>query len=325
MTELNDKDLEIQVSSTTLGYEGEGGNIGGIRALAKEVISKEAYTETVVKNAERFEEITKREIPEAKFGVSVLASAVNPEELKEMFRSVDYPYHINWGPAFLLEKWQKGKKEGFKGLGAAMAFAQELAYATLQSSTDRDQIEDTVNAAKIMEINPVRARTSIEVPSFAEELKIIEELTAKLGDMGRNVTWVLEPNKKVGDGTLQSFLEMYDRISRANPKLHFRFELDMGGLPREDRNLLNILDGLDKDSIFPVFLSLSGQDYREGDVVTHLPLGKDVELNRHLGEWFKVRRMRGQKLPGIVVETSPTQENVLKDYAEFLKSFRQGL
>jgi hypothetical protein len=162
MTELNDKDLEIQVSSTTLGYEGEGGKIGGITALAEEVISRDRYTETVVENAERFEETTKREIPEAKFGVSVLASAVNPEELKEMFRSVDYPYNIKWGPALLLEKWQKGKKEGFKGLGAAIAFGQELAYAALQSSTDRGQIEDTVNAARMMELNPVRIRTSMK-------------------------------------------------------------------------------------------------------------------------------------------------------------------
>jgi hypothetical protein len=124
---------------------------------------------------------------------------------------------------------------------------------------------------------------------------------------------------------LQSFLDMYDQISSESTELNFGIDLDMGGIPNEDPNLLRVLDRLDKDSILPVFLSLSGKDYREGDVVTHLPLGKDIELNRQLGEWFKLRQMRGQKLPGIVVETSPTQENVLKDYAEFLKSFRQGL
>ncbi len=124
---------------------------------------------------------------------------------------------------------------------------------------------------------------------------------------------------------MQSFLDMYDQISSESTELNFGIDLDMGGIPNEDPNLLRVLDRLDKDSILPVFLSLSGKDYREGDVVTHLPLGKDIELNRQLGEWFKLRQMRGQKLPGIVVETSPTQENVLKDYAEFLKSFRQGL
>lgn len=325
MSELKDKELEIQVSSTTLGYRGEGGKIGGIGALAEKIVSKEIYTRTVAENAERFKEITEGEIPQAQFGVSVLASAVNPEGFKEMIRSVDYPYLINWGPAFLKEKWEKGKKEGFNGLGAAVAFGQELAYAFLQSSKYYDQFNDTVNVANMVELNPVRIRTSIEVLSFEDELKRIKAITAQLGNTSRNVTWVLEPNKKVGDGTLQEFLVTYDQILTDNPTLRFGIDLDMGGIPNEDPNLLNILDRLDRNGRLPIFLSLSGKDYKEDDVVTHLPLGRDIELNRQVGEWFKVKQMRGQKLPGIIIETSPTQEDVFKDYSEFLKSFKKGL
>lgn len=324
MLENQDETLEIQVSSTTLGYTGEGGKVGGASALVEELFSKERYTETVLENAEKFREVTEQEIPEATFGVSVLASAVKPEQLQGIIRSVDYPYHIKWGTNFVKEKWEKGQKEGQKGLGAAVALGQELAYALLQSPSASDQRQTTLDAARLLEVNPVRIRTCMETVSMEEDLNRIKGLNAKLGQEGKNVIWVVEPNRKMGDGTLQSYMDMYEQLIHDNSGMQFGIDLDLGGLPNEDTHILEILDRLDRNNRLPIFLSVSGRDVSHGDVRTHLPIGKDTTYNTMLASWFFQRMYRGQKLPGIVVETSPTQPNVLKDYADFLKSFKQG-
>jgi len=322
--ENQDESLEIQVSSTKLGYTGEGENIGGANALAQEIFSKDRYTKTVLHNAEKFKEITEQEMPEATFGVSVLASAIKPEQLKGIIRSVDYPYHIRWGKDFVKDKLKKGQKEGQKGFGAAVALGQELAYALLQSPSARDQIQTTLDAARLLDVNPVKIRTCIETVSIEDELNRIKGLNVKLGQEGKNVIWVIEPNKKIGNGILQSYMDMYEQLIHDNSGLHFGIDLDLGGLPNEDTHILELLDRLDRNNHLPVFLSLSGRESVEGDVRTHLPIGKDSEYNTKLASWFFRRMYRVQRLPSIVVETSPTQPNVLKDYSDFLKSFKQG-
>jgi hypothetical protein len=49
----------------------------------------------VLNNALDFKEKTLEKFPNADFGVSVLASSVNPHRLKELIRSIDYPYELN--------------------------------------------------------------------------------------------------------------------------------------------------------------------------------------------------------------------------------------
>lgn len=298
--------------------------IGGASALVQELFSKEEYTKTVLKNAERFQAVTKQEMPGAEFGVSVLVSAVEPDQIKKYIRSVDYPYHIRWGMDFLKEKWEKGSQEGQKGLGAAVALGQELAYALLQSPSARNQRQTTLDAARLLELNPVRIRTCIETVTVEEELRRIKGLNAKLEQEGKNVIWVIEPNKKIGDGTLQSYMDMYEQLVHDNSGMKFGIDLDLGGLPNEDSHILEILERLGRNNHLPVFLSVSGRDLSSGDVRTHLPIGKDTAYNTMLARWFFNRMHRGQNLPGIVVETNPTQPHVLNDYAEFLKSFKQG-
>lgn len=84
-----------------------GGTFNAAVALGEGVISKNAYTETVVRNAEEFRRETESVFPSAVFGVSVLASSINPEKMKGLIGSVDYPYVINWGLDFLKEKIEK--------------------------------------------------------------------------------------------------------------------------------------------------------------------------------------------------------------------------
>lgn len=61
MEELND--LDIQVSSTTLGYTGEGGTINAAKALGEGILSKDAYTEIIVRNANAFKDETEKIFP----------------------------------------------------------------------------------------------------------------------------------------------------------------------------------------------------------------------------------------------------------------------
>jgi len=120
-------------------------------------------------------------------------------------------------------------------------------------------------------------------------------------------------------------MNIYENIKNdpKNSNLKFGIDLDMGGLPKEEYgNVLNIMDSMDRDN-FPIYLSLSGKDNTEGTVRTHLPLGDDVEFNRKLGEYLVFRGIRGQKIPGLIVETNPTG-NVLRDYEKFLKGLKQG-
>jgi hypothetical protein len=76
--------------------------------------------------------------------------------------------------------------------------------------------------------------------------------------------------------------------------------------------------------MLPVYISLSGKEYTDGNVRTHLPLGKDIEGNRELGRWLYTMQLRGKKIPGLVVETAPTQQNVLEDYSKFVSSLGKG-
>ena len=312
---------EIQVSSTTLGNPNENSAL----AAGKEIFTSiEKYTNTVVLNAEELKSFTEKELPEAKFGVSVLASAVNPEQMKDLITSVDYPYYVKLlNTGFIKEKTTKIKNEGKKGFSLGLGLASELAYAQLQSHTPKDQMNSTIDAALSIDSDPIRIRTCIETVSLEEELRKIKEVNSKLKDKGKSVTWIVEPNKKIGDGTLSNFLNTLDNIKQDNRDLNWGIDLDLGGLSKEDRDLLNILEILDKDKLLPLLVSLSGKEYTNGDVISHLPLGYDQEYNKKIGEWFKMRSYRGQKIPGIVIETSPAQKP-LTDYQNFIKAFKSG-
>lgn len=315
-----EKRIDLQVSSTTLGYEGDGESIGAALALGEGIISKEAYTETVVANAEKFRQLTEKIFPSAQFGVSVLASSINPEKMKDLIGSVDYPYVINWGIDFIKEKQQKIQNEGRRGFGGMIALAQELGYAMLQSNSDRSQIRDTVNVSNSSYLNPVMIRTCIETISFENEIKKIKEINSRLN---KDAIWVIEPNKKVGDGTYASFLQTYENILKANPDIIFGIDLDLGGLPKED-NLLSVLDNMNNNNMLPLLISLSGKEYIEGDVRTHLPLGGNIDKNRELAQYLYRMQLRGQKIPGLVIESSPALRNSLRDYSQFLDSFKKG-
>lgn len=315
-----EKRIDLQVSSTTLGYEGDGGSIGAALALGEGIISKEAYTETVVANAEKFKQETEKIFPSAQFGVSVLASSINPEKMKDLIGSVDYPYAINWGLDFIKEKQQKVQNEGRRGFGGMVALAQEFGYAMLQSDSDRSQIRDTVKVSNSSYLNPVMIRTCIETISFENEIKKIKEINSRLN---KDAIWVIEPNKKVGDGTYASFLQTYENILKANPEINFGIDLDLGGLPKED-NLLSVLDNMNSNNMLPLLISLSGNEHIEGDVRTHLPLGGNSIENRELAQYLYRMQLRGQKIPGLVIESSPALRNSLRDYSQFLDSFKKG-
>jgi hypothetical protein len=315
-----EKRIDLQVSSTTLGYEGDGGSIGAALALGEGIISKEAYTETVVTNAEKFKQETEKIFPSAQFGVSVLASSINPEKMKDLIGSVDYPYVINWGLDFIKEKKQKVQNEGRRGFGGMVDLAQELGYAMLQSDSDRSQIRDTVNVSNSSYLNPVMIRTCIETISFENEIKKIKEINSRLN---KDAIWVIEPNKKVGDGTYASFLQTYENILKAIPDINFGIDLDLGGLPKED-NLLSVLDNMNSNNMLPLLISLSGKEYIDGDVRTHLPLGGNSIENRELAQYLYRMQLRGQKIPGLVIESSPALRNSLGDYTQFLDSFKRG-
>lgn len=321
----NFEKIDIEMSSTSLGNTNpEGGKLGAILGLAEAGILRERYTETVVRNVEEAQEITQEIFPNANFGVSVLASSVNPEQMKGFISSVDYPYLVKFNKDFLEEKLHRVKEEGYSGLGLGVALAQEYAYAILQAHSEKSQMGSTVNAASLLAGDLVNIRTCIETISIEDEMRKIKRVNDQLKSNGKNVIWAIEPNRKIGDGSLQNFMEIYENIAKENSTLKFGIDLDFGGLPKEDyRNVLNIMNRLDNGGNLPIYISLSGKDYDEGAVRTHMPLGADEDYNKALGEWIKTRQFRGQEVPALVVETSPTI-NVLKDYAEFLESFKKG-
>ena len=277
------------------------------------------YTEIILRNADSLKK-NEEIFPSANFGVSVLASSVNPENMKGLISSIDYPYAIKWGLGFIKEKKGKVGKEGYEGFSGLLALGQELGYAMLQSPSDKRQTQDTLDVAKMTNLNPLMIRTCIETVSMDEEIRKINKINR---DLDRNVIWVIEPNKKVGDGTYSSFLQKYENILRVNPNISFGIDLDLGGLPQES-NLLSVLDNLNQNNMLPLLLSLSGKEKIEGDVRTHLPLGKSIEENKQLAEYLYKMQLRGQKIPGLVIETSPAQHSPLKDYSSFLTSFKKG-
>ena len=322
---MEGKELNVEISSTTLGNTSqEGGKFGAVEGFVQAICSEDLYTKTIAERATEAQDITKEIFPNANFGISVLASVVNPEKMKGYISSIDYPYLVKYNMAFLEEKVHKGKEEGHTGLGLAMAVAQECAYGLLQSHSDEEQIDSILRVANVMD-NMVKIRTCIETVSIEDEIRKIREINRILKDGGRNVTWVIEPNKKIGDGTFSNFINIYTNIKNdyQNKDLRFGIDLDMGGLPKEEYdhvfNIMDSMHGVD----FPIYLSLSGKDYTDGTVRTHLPLGDDVEFNRKLGEYLVFRGIRGQKIPSLIVETNPTGK-VLRDYEKFLKGLKQG-
>lgn len=325
------EELELQMSSTTLGYEGEGGKVGAATALVEKLISKDRYTDLVIKNALRAKDITELEFPdqEIDFSISSLASAVTPEKLKDTIEvgSVDYPYDVDM---FSKETYRIKKAEvdrqGRTGVfERGMSFALEYAYASLQSPTVVDQLHSTVEMVKLIKEGTPRLRTCIAMAMDDEKLKTMRKVNAELGG-DNSVIWAVEPNRGIGDGTLSDYISTLMKVKRDNPDLTFGIDLDLGGLPQEDnRSILELLDVLDNDKLLPVFLSLSGQNYLEEGFRTHLPLGNSVEFAKKLGEWIKVRQARGQKLPAFLVETSPADPEVLKDYANFLANLKTGI
>ena len=322
---MEGKELNVEISSTTLGNTSqEGGKFGAVEGFVQAICSEDLYTKTIAERATEAQDITKEIFPNANFGISVLASVVNPEKMKGYISSIDYPYLVKLNTDFLKEKVKKGKEEGYTGLGLGIAVAQEYAYGLLQSHSDEEQIDSTLRVANVME-DMVKIRTCIETVSIEDEIRKIREINRILKDGGKSITWVIEPNKKIGDGTFTDFMNIYTNIKNdpKNSNLKFGIDLDMGGLPKEEYgNVLNIMDSMHGD-YFPIYLSLSGKDYTEGTVRTHLPLGDDVEFNRKLGEYLVFRGIRGQKIPGLIVETNPTG-NVLRDYEKFLKGLKQG-
>ncbi len=316
------KELEIEVSSTTLGYEGKGGALGASIALAEDLVSKELYTQAVMRNAQEFKDVTKEKIPQATFGVSVLASAINPKMMRDMIKSIDYPYSIKWGMNFLKEKIEKDITEDEEGFNGKMILAQDLAYAMLQAKTGRQQERSTIKASEYIKYDPVKIRTCIETVSIDNALRKIKEVNSKIKEKGKNVMWVIEPNMKIGDGTLSSFLNILESIQRDNPSLSFGIDLDMGGLINEEKSLLQVLDTLDSNSILPAYISLSGQEGTKDNVRTHMSLGRDIKENIELGKWLHDMQFRGKKIPGLIVETNPREGGVLDDYVEFLKKLK---
>ena len=322
---MEGKELNVEISSTTLGNTSqEGGKFGAVEGFVQAICSEDLYTKTIAERATEAQDITKEIFPNANFGISVLASVVNPEKMKGYISSIDYPYLVKLNTDFLKEKVKKGKEEGYTGLGLGIAVAQEYAYGLLQSHSDEEQIDSTLRVANVME-DMVKIRTCIETVSIEDEIRKIREINRILKDGGKSITWVIEPNKKIGDGTFTDFMNIYENIKNdpKNSNLKFGIDLDMGGLPKEEYgHVFNIMDSM-HDDYFPIYLSLSGKDYTDGTVRTHLPLGDDVESNKRLGEWLNVRMIRGQKIPGLVVETNPTG-NVEEDYKNFLRGLKQG-
>lgn len=321
--ELDNK-LDIEVSSTTLGYEGKGGNAGAMTAFSEELLSRSRYTDIVVSNALEFKEITEKIIPNSEFGVSILATAINPKRMKGLISSIDYPYSIKWGKDFLKEKIDQNitfDETGFKG---KMLLAQDLAYAMLQAGDGWIQERATVKASDYVKYDPVKIRTCIHTVSIEDELKKIKDVNRRISNKGKNVIWVVEPNKKIGDGTLESFLNTLEQIQNDNPSLKFGIDLDMGGLIKEQRTLLQALDTLDSNNLLPVYISLSGKEETRDNVRTHLPLnlGHEIENNILLGKWLHSMQFQGKKIPGLVIETNPSQEDVLSDYVDFLKKLK---
>lgn len=330
MHNSTEESLDIQVSSVSLGNrDPEGGNVGALKGLILSTLDKKAYTDTVVINALEAQRITEEHLREkAKFGVSVLASSLNSSEIKGLIASVDYPYLVKFNKQFLNEKIARVKGEGYTGLGLGVALGKEYAYALLQSHTEKDQIESTEKAVQAMEEDVVKVRTCIETMNFEDEIRKIRQLTVKLRGLGKSVIWAVEPNKKIGDGTFQDFITRYENLKNdpKNASLRFGVDLDMGGLPKEEyKNMFGILDALErqKKNNLPLILSLSGKEYTNGTVRTHLPLGNDFDTNKQLGDWFKTRQLKGERIPAIVVESSPS-DNVLEDYDNFLKGFKKG-
>lgn len=324
--ESTDRELNIEISSTSLGNTNiEGGKVGAILGLTQEAISEDIYTNTVLVNALEAKIQTEEIFPNAKFGVSALISAVNPEKIKSLISSIDYPYLVKFNTEFLKEKIEKGKEEGFSGLGLGVAVAQEYAYGLLQSHSAEKQMDSTVNGGMALEGDMVKIRTCIETVSIEEEIKKIREVNKRLSDGGKRVMWAIEPNKKIGDGTFADFMNFYQNIRHdpQNESLRFGIDLDMGGLPKEEyHNVIDIMDHMGGYNL-PVYLSLSGKDYTQGSVRTHLTLGDDYEFNKKLGEWFKAKQFRGKNVPAIIVETNPI-DNVLEDYKKFLQGFKKG-
>lgn len=322
-------DLELQMSSTTLGYEGEGGKAGAAIALAEEIISPNVYTDIVVKNAQKAKEITEKEFPEATFGVSALASAINPEVLHGAvdIKSVDYPYYVDLFSKELFKiKQAEVDRQGRTGFSRIVSYAQEYAYAMLQSPTEKNQINSSVNAAKLISDGSARLRTCLAMTLSEKEMAKIREVNSRLGD-DKPVIWAIEPNRGVEGGKdLNGYVNMLTNVMKdpKNRNLKFGIDLDLGGLPEEDRSLLELLDTLDSHKLLPVFVSLSAQEHVESGFRTHLPLGESIDYGRKLGEWIKTRQARGLKLPAFVIETSPADQDVLGDYANFLANLKAG-
>jgi hypothetical protein len=322
---MEDTELNIEISSTSLGNTSqEGGKFGAVEGFGQALFLKDRYTDTVISNALEAQAVTEEIFPNINLGISVLASVVNPEKMKGYISSIDYPYLVKLNTDFLKEKVKKGKEEGYTGLGLGIAVAQEYAYGLLQSHSDEEQIDSTLQVANVMD-NMVKIRTCIETVSIEDEIRKIREINRILKDGGKSITWVIEPNKKIGDGTFTDFMNIYTNIKNdyQNRDLRFGIDLDMGGLPKEEYDyVFNIMDSMDRDN-FPIYLSLSGKDNTQGTVRTHLPLGDDVESNKRLGEWLNVRMIRGAKIPSLVVETNPTG-NVVEDYEKFLRGLKRG-
>ena len=315
-----EKELNIEVSSTTLGFDGEGGNIGAFAAFAEGLISKDLYTQIVLENTRDFESVTKEIIPQSTFGVSVLASAINPKMMKKMISSIDYPYSIKWGVDFLKGKIEKDITVDEEGIKGKMVLAQDIAYAMLQAESDKEQERSTLKAAGYILHNPVRIRTCIETISIEDELRKIKKINKQILQKDLDVIWAIEPNMKIGDGTLSSFLNTLESIQKDNPTLSFGIDLDMGGLINEEKNLFQVLDTLDSNQLLPIYISLSGKE--KDNVRTHLPLGRDINGNIELGRWLHNMQFKGKKIPRLIVETNPSQEGVLEDYMEFLKKLK---
>lgn len=201
-----------------------------------------------------------------------------------------------------------------------VSLAQELGYAMLQSQSDKEQIKDTMNVSKVSHHHPTMIRTCIETVSLENGIKKIKEINSGLNG---DVIWVIEPNKKVGDGTYSSFLQTYENILKGNPDIKFGIDLDLGGLPKES-NLLLVLDNMNRNDMLPLLISLSGKEYIQGDVRRHLPLGNNIDENKQLAQYLYRMQLRGQKIPGLVIESSPALRNSLRDYSHFLDSFKKG-
>lgn len=323
---MKENELNIQWSSTSLGNTEEGPTGAG-STLLNGLISKEFYQNTVFDKAEKFAKETEEKLPGSTFGVSILPTMMNKDNLEQFMEyiengSIDIPYIIDWIKLPVQKAKEVVARNGI-GLKAALDYGFEIAYAMMQANSE-STLDRSLNESisKFPNNSPITMRTCIENASNPSVLNIIKELSSK----NENIKYALEPNAKLVN-TLPDYISYINQLREDNPNLNIGLDLDLTHLEKEERNLLQILDRLEGYKDFPLMISVGGNVLSEENlnINTHLPLRlQDPETVKHLGEYYSKLRLRNKKLPSLVFETSPAQVGLFDSYRDFLESFKKG-